>query len=171
MDLVEVTLALAAAACTIAACGEEQSADAPLRSVVGLRAPTYQPGAAEAAADIPYGGVSRGSRATVEFVDDEPRTCGTERRDRLLHFSLSIGPDRVGTGRSADKVRVRTGPIGRRAGTPGYEAPILRQVVEIGGAGTQAAGARGSVRLADDLRSGTAVIGEGDARLTITFRC
>ena len=131
----------------------------------------YQPGAAEATADIPYGGGSRGSRATVKFVDDEPRTCRTERRDRRLRFSLSIGPDRVGSGRSADKVRLRTGPIGRRAGTPGYEARILRHVVEIGGAGTQAAGARGSVRLAEDLRSGTVGIGEGDARLTITFRC
>ncbi len=171
MDVVRSALALAGAACTVSACGGEQPADAPLRAAVGLEAPAYRPGAAEAGADIPYGGASRGRRATVGFVDDEPRTCRTDRRDRLLHFSLSIGPDQVGTGRSGDKVRLRTGPIGRRAGKPGYEARILHQVVEIGGAGPQASGARGSVRLAGDLRSGTAVIGDGDARLTITFRC
>jgi len=147
MDVVRSTLALAGAACTVIACGGEQPAGAPLRSAVGLQAPAYRPGAAEASADIPYGGVSRGARATVKFVDDEPRTCRTDRRDRLLRFSLSIGPDQVGTGRSADKVRLRTGPIGSRAGQPGYEARILHHVVEIGGAGTQAAGARGSVRL------------------------
>ncbi len=172
MHVVKSTLALAVAVCTATACGEEeQPANAPLRPAAGLPAPAYEPGAAEADADIPYGGASRGGRAMVKFVDDEPRTCRTDRRGRLLRFSLSVGPDQVATGRSGDKVRLRTGPIGTRAGQRGYEARILHHVVEIGGAGPQASGAAGSVRLADDLRSGTAVIGKGDARVTITFRC
>ncbi len=172
MHVVRSTLAVAVAACTVTACGgEEHPASAPLLSAAGLPAPAYEPGAADARADIPYGGASRGSRAKVTFVDDEPRTCRTDRRDRLLRFSLSVGPDQVATGRSGDKVRLRTGPIGTRAGQRGFEARILHQVVEIGGAGPQASGAAESVRLADDLRSGTAVIGRGDARVTITFRC
>ena len=171
MDVVRSTLALAGAAWAISACGEDEPAKAPLRSAVGLQAPAYQPGAAEASVDIPYRGVSRGGRATVGFVNDKPRTCEADRRNRRLRFSLSVGPDDIGTGRSGDKVRLRTGPIGRRAGQPGYEAGIVHQVVEIGGAGIQAEGARGSVRLAGDLRSGTAIIGESDAQVTITFRC
>lgn len=173
MDITRSAVALAVVtACTVGACGGDEPAKAPLTPALGLEAPAYEAGAAQARAEFRYGdGGSRGLDATVEFVNDEPRTCGTQRRDRLLRFSLSVGPDEIGTGRSGDKVRLRTGPIGRRAGDTGYEARIIRQVVEIGGAGTQAPGAGGGVRLGGDLRSGDAVIGAGDERVSITFRC
>lgn len=170
MPFSRTATALAVAACSsVSACGGDEPAPPPLTPAVGLKAPGYTAGAAEARAEFRYP-PSRG-RATVEFANDEPRTCATRRRDRLLRFSLRVGPDEIGPGRSFDKVRLRTGPIGRRAGDAGFEAAIVRQVVEIGGSGTLAPGAAGTVRLAGNLRSGVAVIGAGDDQVTITFRC
>jgi len=145
----------------LGACREK--ADAPLEPAVGLKAPAYRAGAAQARAEF--------GRATVDFVNDEPRTCKTRRSGELLRFAPSVGPEEIDTGRTQDHVRLATGAIGRRRGQEGYEAGIERQEIEIGGAGLLAQGAGGRIRFAPDLQSGVALVGSGEDRVTITFRC
>lgn len=145
---------------TLVAC--RQRAEAPLVPAAGLQPPAYQYGAARAKAEL--------GRAEVELVNDEPRTCTAIRSDELVRFGLSVGPDRIGTSRAEDRVRLTTGAIGRREGQEGYEAPVESEEIHVSG-GIVQEGLGGKVRFAPDLQSGVAFVGSGDDRAKITFRC